>query len=399
MDSIVRLDCVKQSMLEETKKAVSREAFSTTLLSFKEYENCCYLVSLGVGNGKLYEENGNGIIETETFSPNLKSNYYKSDPNFDVIIEKVYDETIILLGNLPFAFGHSFTDGLKSMWFFFTEAYSNMVKNGARPAFFVPTSFNGELPSYYKILISSLGVELENILYINSNSKIRKVIVPDLCWGYVDGEITYWEEYKNLINRITATVISTYSGDKTIYDKIYLTRTRFSNWKREVGEKQLERVYAKMGYIIISPETLQLDHQIWLLQHCNSIAATEGSVSHASIFCKCNTNLAILRKTDWVNPYQVALDQVADLNVTYIDAHKTKIVCQDEWKRMSGPFYLCITKELENYVGHRILHMPTILCPSYWWYRIRLNPWMNKNVMNRNIVHRLESYFNNRKCF
>ena len=103
-----------------------------------------------------------------------------------------------------------------------------------------------------------------------------------------------------------------------------------------------------------------------MLNQCKSFAATEGSVAHLSLFCPPKTNVVIINKAVYLNFHQVMINEYADLNVTYIEAHHSiKAHHEHPWW---GPFYLCITRNLENYVGHPIPHLPHWLLPSYWEY-------------------------------
>lgn len=66
------------------------------------------------------------------------------------------------------------------------------------------------------------------------------------------------------------------------------------------------------------------------------------------------------------NSYQNVINEYADLNVTYIESHKSVMASKEApW---GGPFYLCVTKYLERYMGHPIPHVPYCLRLSYWKY-------------------------------
>lgn len=147
---------------------------------------------------------------------------------------------------------------------------------------------------------------------------------------------------------------------------------------REFWEKSIERVFKKLGYRIIYPESLSVDDQITLLNNCKYFAATEGSISHSSIFCKPRTSVVIIRKSHLVYSYQLSINEMADLNVTYIDAHRSANL--NKAVPYYGPFYLCINRNLERYVGHKILHLPYWLDPMWYVYinHHRLQNWYNK---------------------
>ena len=100
--------------------------------------------------------------------------------------------------------------------------------------------------------------------------------------------------------------------------------------------------------------------------HCKSFAATEGSISHNAVFCEPGSDVVIVRKCNDVNKYQMAVNEIADVNVTYIDAHhSTKVPKDAPWV---GPFYLYINNKLEEYYGFKIFHFPRVLTFSWWLY-------------------------------
>lgn len=382
-------DYIRPRMMAETKNKTAQNCLLDKTIGYKVYHNCNYFVSLGVSNGKVYDSIDKPILETETFSPN-ENNYSFEQRRSKEECPLFYAKSVVWLGNLPYAFGHSFTDGLKSLWFYFTKDFQELLSSGACPIISIPSESN-VLPDYYKFFFQALGIDLNSIFFINRNYSFQEIIVPDLCWSYIKGEIKYSKEYAIIINKIINYSERNNNSNITFPSRIYLTRTNFSVWTREVGERSIEKLFQKVGYSIISPEKESIEAQIQLIRHCDNIVATEGTISHLAVFCRPNTNVVILRKTDWVNPYQVALNQVASVNVTYIDVHKTK-VCKNEWKRMSGPFYLYVSQELKKYLKTNSFTIPVVFCPSYWWYRLRLLPWFANNVLNRKFVHRLLRY-------
>ena len=61
------------------------------------------------------------------------------------------------------------------------------------------------------------------------------------------------------------------------------------------------------------------------------------------------------------------INDLADLNVTYIDANKSIMVRPEA--RWYGPFYLCVTPELERFFNRHIPHLPLWLRISWLKYR------------------------------
>lgn len=100
--------------------------------------------------------------------------------------------------------------------------------------------------------------------------------------------------------------------------------------------------------------------------HCKYFAATEGSISHNAIFCRPQTNVTIIRRSNLINRHQIAVNEIADLDVTYVDAHKS--ICLNEASPYSGPFYICLNKNIEQYAGKQFFRLPFWIDPLFYIY-------------------------------
>ena len=180
-------------MQKETEKAVSDNYLSSRTLGYSCYANAHYVVFPKVLNGVLFTNEGKRVRESETLCPNV-CNYHPTEVSLNVDYQS-YEGTAILLGNIPYAFGHSFTDGFKSLWFLRTEEYRTLVGNGARPVLIIPPDSNKSMPPYWLSFLKSLNIDLRQMDVINSNTIFKNIIVPDLCWGYDEtGHIFYTKE-------------------------------------------------------------------------------------------------------------------------------------------------------------------------------------------------------------
>ncbi|MBQ0058251.1 MAG: glycosyltransferase family 61 protein [Bacteroidales bacterium] len=340
------------------------------------YENA---IILPVKDG--YNDNGclaggvldgdGSFIENSAFSV-TKGCSYEYDH-----VEQEEDE-VIYIGSLLNIFGHTFTDNLKKLWYLCTDECRKRITDGAKVVYI--TTGNQPLASYSIRFFELAGFDLLSWHHVTHITRCKSCIIPDDSFGCEDiykGGF-YTKEFGDIIatikNNVTKTAGALYP------EKIYFTRSKIPNnqW-REMGEECIEKVFAKMGYSIISPEKLELETQLNLLMHCKEFAATEGSVSHGAVFCKPGTKVIIIRKVDQTNHCQLVLNQVAGVDVTYINAHRSVQATADRpnW----GPFYMCITPELESFVGHKIFHLPLCLRPSWWWYNYR-----NRKIVKRFIA-------------
>ncbi len=289
------------------------------------------------------------------------------------------DIDVIFVGILHNIWGHCLTDSLKKLWFLRTNECQQLIKKGSKIVYIQP---KGEpLKPYSLQLLEMAGLDVSALEPIQEDTRYKTIFVPDnslVCYKKTnsrDWHFSYTKEFEETINLIKSKIPADDSQESL---KLYFSRTRVAKSSREMGEESLERVFRKEGYQIVYPETLGLEEQFNLLAHCKEFVSTEGSISHSAIFCRPGTKVTILKKADYENGYQTVLNQIGHLDVTYVKAHRTHN--DSQWGNpMYGPFYMCITPELEHFVGHRIFHLPLWIRPSWWWYCNR----------NRKIVHML----------
>ena len=97
------------------------------------------------------------------------------------------------------------------------------------------------------------------------------------------------------------------------------------------------------------------------------IAATVGSVSHVSIFANANTQMILLNKIDWCYQHQLLADHLAETQVVYVDIHHSMYKIE-AWL---GPFYMSVTKYLQQFLGLKPQADNFLLDPIFWKYFMR----------------------------
>ena len=287
---------------------------------------------------------------------------WKEDESFYNINEAATEnKRVIYLGFLVTVFGHSFTDDLRKLWFLHTDECKRLVADGWKLVF--TTSWNRPIPDCLTTVFQLAGFDISCAEHIMSITRFDQVCVPENSLIADECGRKCCPEYRKAIETIRSTVPNT---DER-FSKLYFTRSRFSHGsKKEYGEKAIERVFKNHGYTIVVPEDYSIVEQIQMVQNCDCFAATEGSVAHLSLFCRPGTQVTIINKANYLNFHQVMINEYADLNVTYIEAHHSSNV--DLLHPWWGPFYLCVNGFLERYFRHPILHLPYWALPSYWEY-------------------------------
>lgn len=246
------------------------------------------------------------------------------------------------LGYFNGTWGHCFTDNLKLLWPFVDDLSKHITDNSELDLVYICDK-NFELSKSFQELLQLLGINVDRLKPIENITRYDMLYVPDACF-YTKGseERYYTKEYVKLINTITTGIQS------VNVDKIYLTRTALKHGKDQ-GERDIECVFKRLGYKIISPEKLDFRTQLAYIKGCKTMATTEGSISHNAVFMSKGANLEIVRKVPFVNEYQIALNEINNLHVTYIDAHLSVFARKDALA--AGPFFIYVNDNLIRFSG------------------------------------------------
>ena len=346
---------VKPENLQNLKLQSSISRLIKTKIDFHEYKDaiisidnlCCFVNGVVMKNSLFYEH-----LNTKK-APN------KADCKNEL-------SNCIFIGCLASTWGHWITDTLKKIWYLRTDDYKKKLSQGWLIVYITLNdggylSLNHKMSSNQKELLELAGVDASSWLEITENTIVHNIVIPDNSLISTKNEGMYYtKEFKETIHLITDSV-PTISD----YEKVYFTRTSFKSIK-DFGEEKIEAFFAKMGYRIIAPEKLSVKEQISILKSCNFFAACESSASHNAIFCQNGTNVAILRKGDYINNYTLLINQVADLNVTFIDAHNSEYI--NKHKPEFGPFFMFVTKHLKAWAGVKQIGLPYWLTKTWFQY-------------------------------
>lgn len=275
-------------------------------------------------------------------------------------------ETVIYLGFLLPEWGNTLTDSIKKLWFLQTEEGKSLLHKGVRIVYV--TFENHPLKTYQTELFRLAGFDAAQWHQITVPTRFEEVIVPGNSMVTDSDDVRfYYPEFLVTIRDIKMAALHEHVDDQPVFDKVYLTRTHW-NHKNDHNEMQIEKLFSELGFHIVSPELLPVRAQIALIARTRVLAATEGSVAHNAVFLTEGASLIILQKADYVNNYQLLINAVAHLEVTYIPVHHS--VCASSNMPWAGPFYLTVTSELKAW-SKKDIHVTNVWCqPSYWQYRL-----------------------------
>ena len=275
-------------------------------------------------------------------------------------IIKKYDK-IIYIGFFHNCWGHVITDNLKKLWYIYTDEFQELIKQGYKLGFI--SIRNIPLEQNTLRILQLAGINTSELIHITQISYVSSIVIPDnsLIYSTIEDIKLYTKEFSQVLNHIKSQIKPNYS-----FKTVYFTRTQLND-KRDYGEHEVEKIFEQNGYDIIAPEHYTVDEQIAILKGCEWFAATEGSVAHNSIFCSSDSNVVIIRKAYYINRTQTVINDIANLNLTYIDCHNSVRAKKDE--EWLGPFYLYHNKYL-----NRFFHIKNEIKPLWLrksWYRYR----------------------------
>ncbi len=312
-------------------------------LKVESYDNAIVLPFKTLSDGKW----GGGVVADGYFLRN-SGVHFDSTVEYDVSEDQIEtdDSDIIYVGLFNGVWGHNITDDLRRFWIVIDETYKDLVSNCKFA--YIPLDGFKFSDSFLKLL-KAIGITKENLVPITKVTRFHKVHIPDECFYKNEADVRFFcKEYRDLINHIKNYYLSHIENEIKTYDRIYFT---YSKYKKNVsyGEKFLERFFSSLDYEIIAPEDYPLEEQIVMLSNCKSLVSTIGSCAHNCIFMSTGAELILIPRTYCLTGYQLALNEVSDLKVSWIDSSLSNHVRFDY--PYLGPYCLSITSNLLKSFG------------------------------------------------
>jgi len=335
-------------------------------LKCQEYENAIILPTEDDSwppKGGVRDQNGKWIDNSTAWHYEDKSQFN----SYDYI-----DEDIIYIGSLINIYGHTFTDNISKVWYILDNPSTNYR------IVYSASWDDSQIPQYVIDFFLLLGLNINEFIHIKKCTKFRKIIIPDSAFIRHKSKNDFAQIHKKMADLYSTMIANALRLGESIskndkYKKIYFTRTRPKGSKnrfnkfRDLNESDLEKIFIQNGYTIIRPEQLSVISQINILQQCDEFVATEGSISHNSVFVQDCSQVTILKKGCWVNRYQLALTLLKKNHTAFVDCHHSSPIKKSQ-NPHAGPFYLECTKLLESYIGRPIPRLNRWFRPSWWFY-------------------------------
>lgn len=317
-----------------------------------EWENACVLPRSPRSPGGLVA--GGRFVPDSAFGEDGPS---PDSPPADFPDPPFEDAEVVYIGMMVPVWGHCLTDNLRHLWFLLDPRFASLSR---LPLVF--SSWNAApLPDNFFTILARLGVDRARLREIRRPVRFAKVHFPTPCFVGRNSPgrhlRLFTPEYDRLLQKLAEGI-----PPRTDVDSVYFSRNGLQPY-RDYGEALVERVFQKLGYAVFRPDLLSLEDQIALLKNCRRFAGTDGSVLHNSAFLPRGASLAIVRKADYFNSYQAALNQLRDLDVTYIDAHRS--VMNPRKRPFEGPFFMYVSPHLARFAGISKPPFPLFLFLKY----------------------------------
>ncbi|MBE5790338.1 MAG: glycosyltransferase family 61 protein [Clostridiales bacterium] len=261
---------------------------------------------------------------------------------YDISGMKIHKDEgeVVFLGLWACIWGHDITDNIRRLWVLYNDEF--MEKYGHHRFVYISVDNRDPEPGFAELL-RVLGIERVSLEKIDVVTMYRKIILPDECiWNQDDIEY-FTREYVYMIDKVRAYGEAHFRPGGN--SKVYYSHRKYCGW-RGLGERKIERFFEKLGYSIVFPEEHTFNEQLNILLNCTEFASTCGSASHNCVFLRDHTKVYIIPRAFHIPKYQLALDQVHELDITYVDSTLSMYVHPDHpW---IGPFYYIVSKNLQK---------------------------------------------------
>lgn len=237
---------------------------------------------------------------------------YGGKYSFESAVKKT--GSTVFCGKLNRQWGHFLLESVSRLWIFL----ENTVE-ADHYVFIVPEGEDTSITGNYRGFLELLGI-LPYVEVINQPVQYDEVIIPELAYSR---KHYYSKQYK-LIFETVAQNAQQINNSSPVYDKVFLSRSHFKKaLETECGLDMLDHYFTKNGYFILRPETCSLAETIILLRNAKICAAESGTLPHNYLFCQDSKDVIIVERQTTVNEMQENVDEIRNLNVTYIDGHYT----------------------------------------------------------------------------
>ncbi len=297
------------------------------------------------GIGGVVDNNGNSVA-LSALPRRIEGVYPFENPEYR-------DEKVVYCGYLVPQWGHFLVEGVARLWYFLENDPSI-----DKYVFFLEENAQREIQGNYREFLELLGI-WDKLELITRPTAYRQVLVPELgflCQTY------YAPQFLTVFDRVAQNVIPDPAWDAP--EKIYFSRSRLKKGADcEFGLDALDNFFSKNGYRVLFPETVSLSRMIHYIRSSQVTATLSGSLQHNMLFARPGQRLEILERCVLNVDFQVDVNRMRELEVTYIDANIPLYTVD-----FCGPFIMGYNEQLARFAKDRQLLPPDeqFRSKKYW---------------------------------
>ena len=258
--------------------------------------------------GAIYTENGTRIDSSVRIGGTYGDKVLDCSPSFFKLnsYKKVFKGKTIYIGPFMGHYGHFITEGLSRLSLLKHEDFDNVVCS--------PFIFSNKLHRFHKELLNVFGIDKLQIL--DETSFFEEIWIPEQLW-YIN------TKPKLGLNRIYDFIKSYYMDKferKYVKDKICLSDKNKDS--RIKNKSDVEKLFESNGFIIVYPEDLSFEEQIYYYLHAKIFACFSGTLAHNALFCNENSvnilEIGDMRSKNRPIPMQEYIYELYSLKYTFV---------------------------------------------------------------------------------
>ena len=219
------------------------------------------------------------------------------------------DEDVVFVGNVYNQFGHFLLEHMNRAYARLDDKYKNMKY------VLINNKSVDPVPEYMFTLLELLGIKRQNILILEHTTQFRNVYVPDQGFNLpVYSSDKFGQTFQKIADNV--------KSEKTVYDKIYVSRAKLKS-RKTYGEEKIQQIFERNGYKVIYPETLPLEQQIAIIKDCKYLAGCAGTALHLALFMKPGGTVIQIKRNSLNEdsaPTQYLINNTKQLNSIFINA-------------------------------------------------------------------------------
>lgn len=304
---------------------------NATILPLREENRGSYRF----GIGGVVDENGQAV-SLSAIESRMGAGYPFENPEYK-------DEKVVYCGYLINHWGHFLAEGVARLW------YALVSKEPVdKYVFYLMENEQRQITGNFREFLELIGV-WDKAEFINRPTTYREVIVPETAFLFMRySSPQYHKIFDTVAERVQV------MPDWRPLDKIFFTRSQFAKGNNlDFGVETLDSFFQNNGYTVLAPEKIPLSQLIYYIRNASEIATISGTVHHNILFARNGQKITIMERLIVNIDYQVSINQLKDLDVTYVDANFN--ICSVS---MVGPFLVGYNHIMQRYIADHHMNPP-----------------------------------------